>query len=101
MSKLIEFDVADFLRDPAAAVEYLNAMIEDGDQKEFVQSLADLARARGITELAAVANISQNDFQKSLEDGSPLTIPAIRSILNAFGLQLLVILREGDVGVAP
>ena len=90
MTKLIEFDIANFLRDPAAAVEYLNAMIEDGDQKEFVQSLADLARARGVTDLAAAANISQNDFQEALEEGFPLTMPTIRSILSACGLQLFV-----------
>jgi probable addiction module antidote protein len=91
MIKLTDFDVADFLRDPAAAAEYLNTIIEDGGQDEFIEALNDLARAQGVTDLAGAANISQDDVDKWLRDGANPTLATIRSILSALGLQLLVI----------
>jgi len=90
MVQVVKFDIADFLRDPATASAYLNEILADGDQDEFLGALGDIARAYGSSNLAAAANISRDAVYKALKEGGNPTVSTLRSILGAIGLQLVV-----------
>src|SRR2546423_4074102 len=60
------------LQDPEYAAEYLNAAIEDGDEKVFLLALRDVAEARGIAQLAAEANLNRESTYRMLsKQGNP------------------------------
>lgn len=55
MSKKVElkpFDIAEYLDSEEMIAAYLSEVLETGDTNEFISALGDVARARGMTELA-------------------------------------------------
>lgn len=50
--------------------EYLRAMIEDGDPALLAAVLGDIARARGMTEIAKASGIGREDLYKALRPGA-------------------------------
>ncbi len=78
------------LKDSAEAAEYLNAAIEDGDEKVFLLALRDIAEARGISNVAAKTNLNrENTYRILSEQGNP-RLSSLWSLLDALGLKLLV-----------
>ncbi|MBB1075888.1 putative addiction module antidote protein [Rhodoferax sp. 4810] len=53
---LPEFDMADYLEDERAIAEYLTVVLEEHDPAALIQALGTIARVRGMTEIATVAN---------------------------------------------
>ena len=54
-SKLVPFDAARYLSDDAAIAEYMNAVLETGDTDLLLLALGDVARARGMAQVAKAA----------------------------------------------
>ena len=52
--ELTDFDVAEYLDDEETIAAYLTEILTDGDTAEFMAALGDVARARGISELAEI-----------------------------------------------
>ena len=50
--KTSRFDVAEYLTDETLINAYLNEALSDGAPSDFIQALNDVARAKGINELA-------------------------------------------------
>ena len=50
--KISRFDVAEYLTDETLINAYLNEALSDGAPSDFIQALNDVARAKGINELA-------------------------------------------------
>jgi probable addiction module antidote protein len=88
--KTTKFDVADFVKNPEVATEYLRVAIEDGDPVEIRQALKDIARAQGITNLARKTGLSREALYKALgENGNP-TLTTLLAIFKALGLKMSV-----------
>ena len=78
------------LKDPAEAAAYLNAAIDDGDEKVFLLALRDIAEARGISNVAAKTSLNrENTYRILSEQGNP-RLSSLWSLLDALGLKLLV-----------
>ena len=52
MKNIAAFDAADYLDNDIVIAEYLNAALEDENPNVFLQAIADVAKARGMTKLA-------------------------------------------------
>ncbi len=52
ISDLPDFDITEHLEDDPAIAEYLTCVLEDGDLDLLVAALGEIARARGMTEIA-------------------------------------------------
>ena len=52
MTKFAPFDAADYLADEETIAEYLTAALEDPNPDLFLIAVRDVARARGMTQLA-------------------------------------------------
>ena len=50
--KLVPFDAARYLTDDAAIAEYMSAVLEMGEPDLLLMALSDIARARGIAQVA-------------------------------------------------
>ncbi len=90
VTELKTYDVAERLTDETEISLYLEAAFEDGDSTLIKAALADVARARGMTEIARQANMSRAGLYRALgDDGNP-TLENLSGILGAFGMKLSV-----------
>jgi probable addiction module antidote protein len=69
---------------------YLDATFEDGDPALIAAALGDVARARGVTEIAREAGISREAMYKAFRpEGNP-TLDTLARVIRALGLKLTV-----------
>lgn len=84
------FDPADYLGTEDDVVEYLNAWLEDGTPQEIARALGDVARSKGMTEMARKTGVGRQALYAALSaDGNP-TLGTLTAVLDALGLELSV-----------
>jgi probable addiction module antidote protein len=83
------------LRDPAEAVEYLNAALEEDDGPVFLLALRDVAEAHGIGKVAAEAHLNRENVYRILSQRGNPRWSSIGALLHALGLQLTIKPAEG------
>ena len=84
------FDAANYLRDEADVAAYLQAAVEDGDPALLAATLGDIARARGMMQLARDTGITREGLYKALgEQGNP-SFATVMKVMHALGLQFSV-----------
>ena len=92
MKKAAKWDTAEFLASNEDTVAYLSAALEDGDQELLALALGNIARAKGMTQLAAETGITRDGLYKALSpDGNP-SFMTIQKVIKALGLKLDVAL---------
>ena len=65
-SELPEFDVSKYLNDEASIAEYLTMVIEQDDPALLAATLGDIAKARGMTEIAKSTGLAREALYKAL-----------------------------------
>jgi probable addiction module antidote protein len=86
--KSLPFDASAFLDSQEAIEDYLSDAMESGDVRVIAGALGDVARAKGMTELAAKAGLSRESLYRSLsEDGNP-RLDTLMKVLAGLGLKL-------------
>ena len=89
-SKTVEWDSAAALRSDAEIAAYIEAALEDEDTSFVVHALGVVARARGMTQVAQDAGLSQESLCKALSlEGNP-SFDTIMRVLRALHLDLHV-----------
>src|SRR5215813_5650115 len=92
--KTTRWDAAETLNTKDDVVAYLNAALEDGDSELLKLVLGDIARSKGMTEIAKAAGLGRSSLYRALSpDGNP-EFATVASVLKALGLRLAVA-REG------
>ena len=82
------WDAADYLKTDADIDAYLEAALEDGDPQLITAALGDIAKARGMTKVAADIGCSRESLYKALSgNGNPLFATVLKTV-NALGLRL-------------
>jgi len=82
------WDPSEHLDSPEAIADYLEAAFEDGDPALIVAALGDVARARGMTQIAREAGIGRESLYKSLRPEANPEFATIAKVLKAMGLKL-------------
>ena len=86
--KFRRYDTANYLTNETEIAAYLAAVAEENDASLTVAALADVARARNISQLARDADISREGLYKALSpDGNP-SFATVAKIANALGLRI-------------
>lgn len=84
------FDVSNYLNDEADIAAYLQAAIEDGDPALLAAALGDIARARGMTQLARDTGLSRESLYKSLSGERAPSSDTLFKVIHAMGFKLTV-----------
>ena len=84
------WDPAERLDTPHAIAAYLEAVLEDGDPRLVSAALSDIARARGLDDVARAAGMSRDDLAKALTQERELPLAAFLTIARALGLKIQV-----------
>jgi probable addiction module antidote protein len=86
-----EATVESFRKDPAFAAEYLNSILEDGDQEELMLALRRMSKAfGGVQKLAEEAELNVNSLYRTLSSKGNPELKTLRAVLQAMGMQLTV-----------
>jgi len=85
-----KFDVADYLDSNEMIAEYLNTVLEDGNEKEIVTAIGYIAKAIGMTKIAEETGLSRPSLYKALSDGAKPQFATIMKVLKAIGGQIQV-----------
>lgn len=88
MKKIAPFDAADYLDNDEVIAEYLNAALEDPNPDVFLIAVADVAKARGITQLALDTGLGRESLYKALAPGAKPRYDTILKVMRALGMQL-------------
>lgn len=86
--KLTPFDAARYLTDDASVAEYMTAILETGDPDLLLLALADVARARGMAQVAKDAGLGRESLYKALTPGAKPRYDTIMKVMRALGVQL-------------
>lgn len=84
------YDVAEHLRSPEEMAAYLEACLEEaGDDAAFIaKALGDIARAKGMAQVARDAGLSRESLYKALSGERSPGFDTILKVTGALGLQL-------------
>ena len=88
MTKFAPFDAADYLTNEETIAEYLTAALEDPNPDMFLVAVRDVARARGITQLAKDSGLGRESLYKALSPGAKPRHETIQKIVRALGIKL-------------
>jgi probable addiction module antidote protein len=89
-AKLLPFDAARYLTDDAAIAEYMTAVLESGDFDLLLLALGDVARARGMAQIAKDAGLGRESLYKALAPGAKPRFDTVLKVAKALGVRLAV-----------
>ena len=90
VADLPEFDAAPYLDSDEALAAYLTDVIDANDAALLAAALGDIARARGMTEIARSAGITREALYKALRPESAPHFDTVRRVCAALGVRLVV-----------
>ncbi len=85
---LVTFDAARYLTDDAAIAEYMNAVLEADDPDLLLLALGDVARARGMSQVAKDAGLGRESLYKALTPGAKPRFDTVMKVARALGVRL-------------
>jgi probable addiction module antidote protein len=80
------FEPSEYLDSEEAIAEYLTAIIDEGNVDLFVSALGDVAKSRGMTQIASECGVGRESLYKSLREGSKPRFETIFKVLVSMGL---------------
>ena len=86
--KTARFDAADYLKDDETIAEYITAALEDPNPDVFLAAVRDVARAKGMAQLAKDAGLGRESLYKALTPGAKPRYDTMLKLLHALVVKL-------------
>jgi len=90
IKNLPKFDVVDYLKTEKDIAGYLSAVLEDGDPALFVAAIGDIARAKGMTEIAKKSGVTRESLYRALKIEARPRFETVAKVIHALGMKLSV-----------
>lgn len=87
--KLVAFDPAKYLDDDEAIAEYMTAVLETNDPDLLLLALADVARAKGMAQVAKEAGLGRESLYKALAPGAKPRFETVIKVARALGVKFI------------
>lgn len=88
MRKISEFDAADYLDSEEMIAEYLNQALTNGDTDLLLAAIGDVAKARGMAQVARDSGLSRESLYKALTAGAKPRFDTVFKVLQALGVRM-------------
>lgn len=88
MTRFTPFDAADYLDNEETIAAYLSAALEDDGPDLFLTAVNDVARARGMTQLARGTGLGRESLYKALAPGAKPSYDTLLKVVRALGVTL-------------
>ena len=88
--KTSSYDVAEHLRTPEEMAAYLDAWLEEApdDVSGIARALGDIARAKGMSQVAKEAGLSRESLYRALSEGGNPSFATVLKVARALGVRL-------------
>lgn len=88
--KVIPFDPAAHLETQDDILYYLEAAMEGNDAKHIASALGDVARSKGMSDIARKTGLGRQALYNALSENGNPTLETLTAVLGALGLELTV-----------
>ncbi len=88
--KTTRFDPADYIETAEDIRFYLEAAMEGNDPKHIASALGDVARSKGMSEIARKTGLGRQALYNALSENGNPTLETLTAVLDALGLELSV-----------
>jgi len=85
-----KFDIADYLDNKEMIAEYLNTVLEEGDNSDIITAIGHIAKSIGMTKIANETGMSRPSLYKALSHGAKPQFGTIIKVLKAIGGQIRI-----------
>lgn len=92
-TKTKRWDAADYLKSDEDMAAYLEAALEDGDAAVFTAALGDIARAKGMSQIARKSGLGRESLYKALSPNGNPEFATVLRVVRSLGLDLQPIVR--------
>ncbi len=82
------WDASEHLDSPEAIAEYLTAAMEDGDSDLLLAVLGDIAKAKGMAQLARDTGLGRESLYKALTPGAKPRFDTVMKVIHGMGVHL-------------
>ena len=84
------FDPANYLDTEEDILYYLEAAMEGNDAGHIASALGDVARSKGMSEIARKSGLGRQALCNALSENGNPTLETLTAVLGALGLRLMV-----------
>lgn len=85
---LTTFDAAHYLDSKEMIAEYLTQVLSDGDVDELLLAIGNIAKAKGMSQIAKETGLGRESLYKSFAEGSKPKFETVIKVLNSLGVKL-------------
>lgn len=89
LADLPDFDFSEHLDSEQAIAEYLTVILEENDPALLAAALGDIARARGMSEIAKASGITREALYKALRPDAQPRFDTVNRVCAALGVKLV------------
>jgi probable addiction module antidote protein len=89
IADLPDFDPAEHLKDEADMAAYLTVILEENDPAVLAAALGDIARARGMSDIAKASGITREALYKALRPDAQPRFDTVSRVCAALGVKLV------------
>jgi probable addiction module antidote protein len=90
IKNLPKFDVVDHLKTDKDIAGYLTAVLEDGDPALFIAAIGDIARAKGMSDIAKKSGVTRESLYRALKIEARPRFETVTKVIHALGMKLSV-----------
>ena len=94
MTNFTPFEPADYLDNEETVAAYLNGALEDPDPEAFLVAISNVARSRGIKQLAEDSGVASKSLEKAFSIGAKPRYETVMKIVRALGVNLHAQIRH-------
>ena len=87
-TKTKRYDAAECLGTEDAMAAYLQAALEEGDPALVIHALGNIARARGMSQIARRTGLRRESLYKALSPGGNPEFATVLKVVQALGIEL-------------
>jgi probable addiction module antidote protein len=95
-STYARFDAAAYLDNDEVIANYLTAAAEDPNPDVFLAALGDVAKARGMAQIAKETGLGRESLYKALSAGAHPRYETVNAVLHALGVKFAVVADEDN-----
>lgn len=89
IADLPDFDPAEYIETEEDVAAYLTAIMAENDPSLLAAALGDIARARGMSEIASASGITREALYKALRPNAEPRFDTISRVCNVLGVKLV------------
>lgn len=88
MNKLTTFDIAEYLDNKEMIAEYLSQILQDGNMDELFEAIGNIAKAKGMSLIAAETGLGRESLYKTFQAGSKPRFETVMKVLHSLGVNI-------------